>query len=581
MRWFVPELAMHRVAESQFSVHNPLNGATFVLSADICAVVAACRGCRTLAEHEARAADSLSAPAEHRPAIRGCLELCARLGLLLSLADLAARCSPSEAASLPPLGAVVIRTSDRPRMLERLLASAARLEARTGSGYRWHVVDDSRAMANRRGNREILGRHRAMSLTYHDLSDGSLAAELERVFPDVGEEIRWLIGAPCGDEATYGRPVNYALLRFAGERFLVMDDDAILQPRRSPSSGREVAIGRVNDELRWYPSLEAAWDDCPEADLDPIAEHGRWLGVPLAEIWSRVLRHREQLGLTELAAEQAARFCPKARVLFTQNHAIGDPGWAGWPFKELTLPAASRTWLAAHPETVAFAFDTSFNWRGALELRLIPDGDVSTTTLGGIDNRHLMPPTARATRGEDCFLGSTAGIVCPWAWSVDLPFALPHLRATPRRRLSPTEIPTPEPLQFFIQYARTRGGISLADNAETRMAALGAVYLDIASASDATLAELLRERAATWAAWQVDHLTQQLADETLPKAWKDALRAWLSSPQLRLDNASLDATVASPSAVRAIASGYGKALLAWPRLWRHCRNLKGAHVGAN
>jgi hypothetical protein len=174
-----------------------------------------------------------------------------------------------------------------------------------------------------------------------------------------------------------------------------------------------------------------------------------------------------------------------------------------------------------------------------------------------------------------------AGIVCPWAWSVDLPFALPHLRATPRRRLSPVDVPTSEPLQFFIQYARARGIASIADSAATRMAALGAIYLDIADASDATLGELLRERAAAWAAWQVDHLNQQLNDETLPAKWKDALRRWLKSPALQLDSASLDATICAPSAVRAIASEYGKVLIAWPRLWEYCRSRNESSVGVD
>ena len=309
----------------------------------------------------------------------------------------------------------------------------------------------------------------------------------------------------------------------------------------------------------------------PETDLDPIAEHAKWLGLPLARVWPRVLERPERLGLTDLSPEHAARFSPKARLLFTQNHALGDPGWAG-PFKEFTLPPASRRWLAAHPDAVPFAFDTTFNWRGVLELRLIPDGDLSTTTLGGIDNRELLPPTARSTRGEDCLLGAVAGIVCPWAWSVDLPFALPHLRATPRRRLSPSDLGPPEPLQFLIQYPRTRSGVSIADTTETRMAALGAVYLDLAAASDATLAELLKERAATWAAWQVDHLNRQLYDETLPGQWKDTLRGWLKSPRLQLDEKSLGAGIASPETVRAMAHDYGNALIAWPRLWEYCRD---------
>ena len=62
---------------------------------------------------------------------------------------------------------------------------------------------------------------------------------------------------------------------------------------------------------------------------------------------------------------------------------------------------------------------------------------------------------------------------------------------------------------------------------------------------------------------------EQLDDATLPAAWKRTLRDWLASPILKLDPESLRAAIAAPSTVRALAHEYGRALLAWPRLWSH------------
>jgi hypothetical protein len=571
-RWFAPALAMQSLGKSRIRVRNSLNDKALVLSSGECAVLAACTGCRTLDEHEAEVAESLDAPPEHRPAIRECLELCARVGLLTSFSDLVARCGPADGSPLPPLGAVTIRTADRPAMLERLLASALNLRARTGVSYPWHVVDDSRSTDNRSANHETLARHSELEVTYHDLRDPvSLEIELKCSFPRLSEEIGWLLGAARGNEATYGRPMNYTLLRFAGHRLLVIDDDTTLEARCSPVNGHDFAVARMGDELRWYANLDAAVADCPQLDLDPLAEHARWLGLPLAQAWPHVLRDSTRLGPTELTPNCGARFRPEARVLFTHNHALGDPGWAGFPFKEFSLPAASRRWLAAHPDTVPFAFHTAFNWRGVSGLQLVPDGDLSTTTVGGIDNRQLLPPTARATRGEDVLLGRAGGIVCPWAWSADLPFALPHLRATPRRRLTPLDRGPPEPIQFLIEYARGRSGTFVADTAESRTAALGALYLELGAASHAKLTELIQEQLAGSTAWLVSNINQQLDDEALPAAWKDALRGWLDSPHLQLDSASLHANMAAPAIVRAMAIDYGKALIAWPQLWEYCR----------
>jgi hypothetical protein len=457
-------------------------------------------------------------------------------------------------------------------MLERLLTSALDLRARTAVSYPWHVVDDSRSTGNRRANREALTRHRDLAVTYHDLGDPCpLETELRRAFPAFSEEIGWLLGAARGNEATYGRPLNYTLLRFAGHRLLVIDDDTTLQPRCSPVNGHDFAVARMGDELRWYANLDAASEDCPQLDLDPLAEHAAWLGLPLAQAWPRVLRDSTRLGPTDLTPENAGRFRPDARVLFTHNHALGDPGWSGFPFKELSLPAASRRWLASHPDTVPFAFHTAFNWRGVPGLQLTPDGELSTTTVGGIDNRELLPPTARATRGEDVLLGRAGGIVCPWAWSVDLPFALPHLRATPRRRLTPLDRGPPEPIQFLIEYARQRSGTFVADTAQSRTAALAALYLELGGASDAKLGELIQEQLAGSMAALVSRINQQLDDETLPATWKDALLGWLDSPHLQLDSASLRANMATPATVRTMAVDYGKALIAWPQLWEYCR----------
>ncbi len=571
MRWFVPALAIHPLSTQLCCVRNPLNDVALVLSAGECAVLAECTGCRTLEEHAAGAAVALDAPPEHRPAISACLALCAQVGLLVSFPELVSRCGPADQSPLPPLGAVAIRTADRPAMLERLLASAAGLQARTGTAYPWHVIDDSRRADNRHANRDALARQRALGITYHDLSAATLESELKSAFPGLGGEIGWLLGAAQGDEATYGRPLNYALLRFAGRRLLLVDDDATLQPRRSPRNGHAFAIAGLEDELRWYADFDAACLDCPALDVDPLAEHSKWLGLPLAQAWPQVLRDAGELGLTELSPKCAERFRPEARVRFTHNHALGDPGWSGFPHKELALPAASRRWLSGHPEAVPFAFDTAFNWRGVPGLQLSPEGFLSTTTVGGIDNTLMLPPTARATRGEDVLLGRVAGMVCPWTWSVDLPFALPHLRATPRRRLTPRDRGSPEPIQFLIQYAHRRCATLAADTVDGRMATLAACFLELGAASDAVLLELLAEQATGWVSWQVFNLNLQLADPTLPAAWKQALREWLDSPHLKLDAASVRASVPTPAIARTMARDYGRALIAWPQLWSFCR----------
>jgi hypothetical protein len=142
-QWLVPELQMFPLAARRCTVRNPLTGASLELSSGEYAVLSACDGCAPLAEHEARAARQLSAPLEHRPAIRELLERCARSGLLMALADLVARFGAPQETIVPPFAGIAVRTCDRPGELRRVLESAIALQARTGATYPWHVVDDS------------------------------------------------------------------------------------------------------------------------------------------------------------------------------------------------------------------------------------------------------------------------------------------------------------------------------------------------------------------------------------------------------------------------------------------------------
>jgi hypothetical protein len=169
-RWIVPELRMLPLAARRCLVRNSLNGAAMELSAGEYAVLSACEGCHTLAEHEAGAASRLSAPPEHRPAIRELLERCTRRGLLMSLHELVVRFGASGEDVAPRFAGIAVRTADRPQLLRRVLDGAVALQARTGMAYPWHVVDDSRQIESRRANQEALRDCRMLDSTYHDLS---------------------------------------------------------------------------------------------------------------------------------------------------------------------------------------------------------------------------------------------------------------------------------------------------------------------------------------------------------------------------------------------------------------------------
>ena len=293
----------------------------------------------------------------------------------------------------------------------------------------------------------------------------------------------------------------------------------------------------------------------------------------MAEAWTQAGRGAGGLRVGRLAGEAAAHFAPDARVLFTGNQLLGDPGWVAFAAQQLVLSDETRAWLAANPDAARYAFDSQIHWRGQIGTRMAPRM-LSTSMLKGIDNSRLMPPTLRAAAGEDIVFGEAACCVHPNGWTIDLPFALPHLRTKRRQWLTPGDKLVLDPARFLVIHARARRPAIASENPRERMARLGDVFRDLGETSDATLVAMLEEQAAEYASEVLFAIREQLDDATLPAAWKSTLRGWLGARVLRLDPESLRASIAPPAAIRTLAREYGRTLIAWPRLWSHCHERR-------
>jgi hypothetical protein len=560
------------LARQQCLVRNPANGAAAELSSGEYAVLSTCDGCFTLSEHEARAARELSAPAAHRPAIRQLLERCAREGLLLRLPDLVARFGVASATRPAPIAGISIPTADRPQFVARLLGEASELQRRSEIAHRWHLFDDSRSEEHRRGNREAITSRPELDVTYHDLSvadsfERALSAEL----PELREEIRALLAAAAPGETSFGRPLNHALLNFAGRRFLSIDDDARIDPRRPALVRTGVDVSLEERATSWYETFDAAFAACPTLPIDPIAEHARWLGLSMASAWQLAERESGGLRTDDLPVIPEQYFDPESRVVFTWNHVLGDPGWRSFSGELLALNTETREWLAANPGASRFAFDTQIRWLGYPSLRLSPQNSLGTATLTGFDNTMLLPPATRTGRGTDPMVGELTRCIHPAAWTVSLPFALPHIRASGRQWTSPSEIPVLEVNRLLIGHVHRRSVSLRARDPGSRLATLGEILVDLAAAGDATLRGLIEEHVADRAGRLTFRVNEQLDDPATPGEWKEVLRKWLASPMLSVDASLLSQQTIPLDSLRAQAREFGRALIAWPRLWAHCR----------
>jgi hypothetical protein len=313
------------------------------------------------------------------------------------------------------------------------------------------------------------------------------------------------------------------------------------------------------------------WRDCPPLVLDPIAAHEQWLGLPMADAWARAGQQAGELAAIRMSAAQVGRFDAAARVLFTHNHACGDPGSSLLPLQLLSLPESSRLRLAATPQAAAYAFSRRINWRGLARLRLAPRRILTFTTMAGIDNSRLLPPVVRSLRSEDVLLGIAAQWMYPASWVVDLPFGLPHLRAPAKRWLTSTDAFMQEPLHVVYAHIDEHAPAIVSETGAQRLAAMGALLLDLAAASDRQLAEMLMQHAADAGSRTLFSIQAQLDSSTLPAPWKEVIAPWLRSPALAVDTDALRSRVLEPATLRALLEGYGSAMRAWPQLWEYCR----------
>ncbi len=555
-------------------VRNPLSGVVAELSADQYAILTACEGCKTLDEHGLGVRHKLGVPDQDWPTISQWLSDFVSRGLFVSLDDLVNRLGSDADWTPAPFAGVVIRTSDRPELLARVLKSAAVLEQRNKSRYRFQVLDDSRNDANIAANRKTVVEC-GLDCIHHDLSkEHAIAAALRMQFPAATGDITWLMGKPTSGEATYGRPVNLALLLTAGRRVLMLDDDAVLDPRLPPARATGLEVSSRSDELFCYGTQAELEDACPAVAIDPIAAHLEVIGAPVGSLWRKYTGDAHVLALTELTGEDASRFAPDARVLVTQNHAVGDPGSSMYPYHLLTLPVASREQLLSVPDRLSIAFRERHHWRGHARARLTPNRPLTFTTLAGLDNSALLPPTIPSNRNEDLLLGDIIRYLHTGAWSFDLPWGLPHRRLPAKQWLDSSTAFPQEPVHFVMDYLEQRAASIVSEAPADRMRALAATLLDLSESTNLHVAALLEQQAADTASRVRYAIQAQLDDPSIPALWKQVLPPWLSSPTLSMSPDMLRRRLASPELVRGMAEHYGRALAIWPDIWEWARQGK-------
>lgn len=589
------------LGDRHFLVRAPRSGVEVILDVGAHQVLSLCEGFRTLDQHAARISARLSGGEAMRDRVRNLLGNFVAQQLLSPaselLLELGGEAREGSTTGMPPLRTLIIRTCDRPHALAQLFAGLR--SGPHGQDPRFSrvvVVDDSRNADARARNRALCEpRSEAGAIQFHyhgPTEQARWVEELARSFPNHADTIAWLL-APCREgesNPTPGRALNHALLLAAGERVLLLDDDARLECRLPPEPEPAVQIGSVAQSARLLLDRDAMHQFPAAAHLNPAVAHGEFLGATLAAALSR-LGQQDPLteqALSDLELAESTRLHSSSPILVSVNGVFGDPGTeaARWLFEIDDARVWGPSGVPLSEERYRSLVTGRHAWRGHRGTVFLPDSALMLTAGVGLDNTRPLAPTLPEGRNEDLLLGDAIKALYPDAITVALPWGMSHLPEPARSWDSgcldqPAQPGLPGLLAAFM---RTGGIHCAAQTFDRRAAFLAQTLMSLADAGERELRErvlheLLSERSA-----RVSRIQANLVRNgaRMPEAWThDAQRiiaANSRSAQTRgapwQTEIGLGEAVHPDAAVarlRGALTHYAVALELWPRLWREAR----------
>lgn len=559
-------------------------GARLTVMQEVELVLQHCTLFRTLPEHARHLVDVFPQLGGNVDDAMRVLDMVRSGGLLLSAGDICRQVNaPTPAAPSLDRTTTFIITCDRPAAIERLLDSVLR-SARLSRQQALWIVDDSRDPENATANSELVAKFNLSSpLTARYLGPAQqdqLLADLVAAMPGAEGGIRFLLERERWSRfKTYGRARTLCLLASVGERCIIMDDDVICAALGSPHQTPGFNFSNGGIQADFYASADAWHERTRLLEFDPMAGHGRLLGMNLSQALRELGRSGDgaaALRPEDLRGVSAALFQhyrADTPILVTQSGTLGDPGTGSnaW-LVQLERPSINR--MLAAPGGLATALATRQCWLGQDSPTFSKLAVMSQVT--GLDNRHSLPPYFPILRGEDQLFGIMLDFLHPNSTVLEYDWAVPHLPLETRSGNPQGDSCVPRGgLQLLGAFLSELRPADPAVSFETRLELLAARLQELSEYATEVLTARFRVGLAKSQALSLQTLGDRIADSgKLDGAWEqllqrhhqDAVTALQEQPELA-DLPGLPAAITNEQVaqyIRDFASGYAAALRAWP-----------------
>lgn len=555
-------------------------GEKHVMTIQVLRALDLCSYFRTLDDHVQTVMNGIAELKGREEDVRRVLEALRNRGLMITAGDTLAAMAEADAPA-PDTAGVMVRSTGRKDELDNLLQSLDSLREAFDAAYPCYVFDDSRDPERAAACERACARWRERGLAVHWLDGDWQRRFMKDLVERSGQPeavLDWLLGPRKEAGFTGGRAMNLILLAAAGCRFLLVDEDLVLAPR---ASGDATGISLANEgwDVWFHRDAKQAAMAGDALDVDPVAEHLRYLGRPVPAALKALAGRPDDLRGVDQRLLQSLD--DASGLIGTVSGIYGDAATSSnlWCY---TLSGTARERFRGTRE------DYDRNRRTRWVTRTRPRSsllDHSNFTRNGLDGSRLLPPTLPFGRKEDKFQNSLTTYLHPRSRVLEFPWALGHFPLEERGwSFEARKEPIEEGLSGFLSDTLLQSGGGMpGEEPGTRLTLAAEMLGDLARRSDRELTDRLDEYRIYIRSDLVQQLQRQLAAEPhAPVYWAADVRAIIEANGKALTGSGFPRLADMPPEAEAGESlawlrkelgMLSDALHAWPRLRDAAREL--------
>jgi hypothetical protein len=487
---------------------------------------------------------------------------------------------PSNQNSIVNAG-IVIRTSDRPDQLERLLQSLVKYQSKYTHKLSIQIYDDSTTEKLSNEIEKVCKKHQSdLTINYYGIVwQRQFIQMLKTEFSLHKEIVDWLL-SPKENIFTGGRVWNLALLNNAGKKFLFFDDDYIFEPRIVTNTKKTLDLDDKFDlSVGFSISVSEIKDSTEVFDEDVLNQLinscgqtvGNWLSSNDVAVTTV-----EQLNFNELQRINSESIIktvgngtwgsPRSNSNYWLYYLDGKQKEEFWKSREVYLDNIEASNLKHYSENYEFLSMTKFS-------------------PSAIDNSSMTPFVMPVNRVEDHFFNALMLFCYPHQVSLHYPFMMGHIQKSTRDRSSKNHIAIkPNFNKFLADYALTLIETTDAVDPKLRLKTLAKYIMGMADSNDDNIHNRLKEYLLHIRSDLVLSMQEQLdKSPNAPVYWQADVRELIeangkavlkNTPPILMDWDEKLSVQECVEKAREELTDVAKAMEIWPDIWEFCQTNK-------